>query len=486
MVGIRSYGGYVPRYRLNKMIVFGGMGWINPANIMNAQGEKAVANFDEDSVTMATTAAIDCVTGFGREEIGGVYFASTTSSYKERLCANLVAGALAADESIRTADFAGGLKAGTTALIAALDAVGAGSANNIVVSAADCRLGKMGSVQELMFGDGAGSMMVGDKDVIAEFKGSFSTGHDFVDHFRGSEAKYDRQWEERWIRDIGFGQFVPEAINGLCEKCGVAPTDFAKIIYPCYYGGARKKINKTLGFEPDKVQDNMQAIIGDCGTAQPLMMLAKALDEAKPGDKLLVVSYGSGCDALYFEVTDNITKLAPRRSITGSLAKRADLDNYIKYLVWRRMVPADTGLRGEEQKWTRWTLQWRTRKVILGMEASRCTKCGTQQFPPQRICVNPECGAIDEMERVIVSDKGGKVFSFTSDMLAASANPPAMYGAVDINGGGRYVFDFTDCAIDDLAVGKSVDFSFRIKYYDAMRDITNYFWKAVPVAEEAE
>ena len=64
--------------------------------------------------------------------------------------------------------------------------------------------------------------MVGDDDVIAEFKGSFSTGHDFVDHFRGGESKYDRQWEERWIRDVGFGQFIPEAINGLCEKYGVA------------------------------------------------------------------------------------------------------------------------------------------------------------------------------------------------------------------------------------------------------------------------
>src|SRR5450756_155647 len=486
MVGIRSYGGYVPRFRLNKMIIFGAMGWLNPANIMNAQGEKAVANFDEDSVTMATAAAIDCVTGFDRADIGGVYFASTTASYRERLCANLVAGALAADEGIRTADFAGGLKAGTTALLAALDAVGAGNANDVVVSASDCRLGKMASVQELMFGDGAAAFMVSDKDVIAEFKGSYSTGHDFVDHFRGAEAKYDRQWEERWIRDVGFGQFVPEAINGLCEKCGVAPTDFAKIIYPCYYGGARKKINKTFAFEPEKVQDNMQIAIGDTGSAQSLMMLASALEEAKPGDKMLVVGYGSGCDALFFEVTDNITRLTPRRGISGSLAKRTDLDNYLKYLTWRRMLPADTGLRGEEQKWTRWTLQWRNHKMILGMEASKCKKCGTQQYPPQRICVNPECGAIDEMEPVVVSDKGGKIFSFTSDMLAASLNPPAMYGTVDINDGGRYVFDFTDCSIDDLAVGKPVEFSFRIKYYDAMRDITNYFWKAVPVAEEAE
>ena len=107
----------------------------------------------------------------------------------------------------------------------------------MVVTAGDCRLGKMGSAQELMFGDGAASVMVGTDDVIAEYKGSFSTGHDFVDHMRGADTRYDRQWEERWMRDIGVGRFIPEAINGLCAKLGMAPGDFDKIIYPTYFGG---------------------------------------------------------------------------------------------------------------------------------------------------------------------------------------------------------------------------------------------------------
>lgn len=486
MIGIRSYGGYIPRYRLNRMVVFGSMGWINPANMLNAQGEKAVANFDEDSVTMAAAAAADCMAGLDREMVGGVYFASTTAPYKERLCANLVAGALATREQIRTADFGGGLKAGTTALIAALDAVSAGTAENVIVSAADNRLGTMGSVQELMFGDGAAALMVGDTDVIAEFKGSFSTGHDFVDHFRGGEAKYDRQWEERWIRDEGFGKFVTEAISGLCDKYGVAPGDFAKVVYPCYYGGARKGINKKLGLEPERVVDNLQAVVGDTGSAHALLMTAKALEEAKPGDRILVVSYGSGCDALYFEVTDRISDFKPRHGVGGNLARRADLDNYAKYLTWRRMVTVDTGLRGEEQKWTRWSLMWRSHRAMLGLEGNKCTACGTVQFPPQKVCVNPACGAIDQTEPIVLSDKGGKVASFTSDMLAASINPPAVYGSVNFNGGGRYVFDFTDCTVDDLKVGGPVDFSFRVKYYDKMRDITDYFWKAVPAAEGAE
>jgi len=292
------------------------------------------------------------------------------------------------------------------------------------------------------------------------------------------------QWEDRWIRDMGFDKFIPEAVGGLCEKCGVKVSDFAKIIYPCYYGGARKKLNKRLEFEPDKVMDNLQANVGDTGVAQPLVMLSKALQESKAGDKLLVISYGSGCDALYFEVTENIKKLAPRVGINGYLAKRAELDSYTKYLAWRRMIPLETGLRNEEDHWTRWSLVWRMDKLILGLQGSKCKKCGTQQFPAQRVCVNPNCLAIDEMETVYLSGNGGKIFSYTSDMLAASINPPAMYGAVDINGGGRFVFDYTDCVLDDLQVGKPIDFSFRIKFYDEKRDITNYFWKAVPDAGE--
>ena len=483
MIGIRSYGGYVPRYRLNRMLIFGSMGWINPATIVNARGEKAVANFDEDPITMAVAAGRDCLGDADREDIDGVYFASTTAPYKERQNANIVAGALATREDIRAADFAGSLKAGTTALLSALEAVAAENANNVIVCASDCRLGKMGTPQEMIFGDGGAAFLVGEEDVIAEFKGHYSLACDFVDHYRGAYAKYDRQWEDRWIRDVGYGTFIPQAIKGLCEKYDLKLGDFSKIIYPCYYGGARKKLNKKLELEPERVQDTMLEVIGDTGAAQPLMMMISALEESKPGDKILLIGYGNGCDVLFFEVTENIEKLVPRKGISGHIANRVELDNYLKYLTWRRMVPADVGMRGEEDRWTRWSMVWRNEKMIMGMVGSKCQKCGTQHFPDQRVCVNPDCGAVDEMDPVCISDKGGKVFSYTGDMLAASLNPPAIYGSVDINGGGRFLMDFTDCTLDDLAVGKPVEFSFRIKYYDDRRDITVYFWKAVPVAE---
>jgi 3-hydroxy-3-methylglutaryl CoA synthase len=466
------------------MLIFGAMGWLNPALIVNARGEKAVCNFDEDALTMAVAAGINCLKGFDRQAIEAVYFASTTAPYKERQNAGIIAGALCAPDEVRTADFGGSLKAGTSALLSAIEFVKAGSGSRAVVCAGDSRLGKMGSVQEMFFGDAGAAILVSDRDVVAEFKGSFSVTHDFVDHLRGADSKYDRQWEERWIRDFGYARFIPEAVEGLCNKYGLSLGDFSKVIYPCYYGGARKSINAKLGLEPEKVQDDMQATVGDSGAAHSLLMFAKALEEAKPGDKILLVSYGNGCDALWFEVTEAIEGLSERMRVSRSLARRADLDNYQKYLVWRDMAPADTGLRGEEDFVTRWSLEWRLHKAILGLQGTVCRKCGTQQWPPQRICVNPDCGAIDEMDRIYLADKGGTIFTYTSDLLAASINPPAIYGNVNFSGGGRSMFDFTDCTLEDLAVGKAVEFSFRIKYYDSKRDTTFYFWKAVPVQEE--
>jgi uncharacterized OB-fold protein len=87
------------------------------------------------------------------------------------------------------------------------------------------------------------------------------------------------------------------------------------------------------------------------------------------------------------------------------------------------------------------------------------------------------------MEDFCFSDKTGRIISYTGDMLAESYNPPAIYGSIEFDVGGRYMFDFTDCDLDSLSVGMPVSMSFRRKYYDEKRDIVGYFWKAIPQKE---
>ena len=139
-------------------------------------------------------------------------------------------------------------------------------------------------------------------------KASYSLTADFVDHFRGSKTSFDRQWEDRWIRDAGFGELIPKAIGGLLKKSRLQITDFSKVIFQCQYDAERKSLAKVLKMDPAKIQEPLHGTVGETGTAHSLLMFVKALEEAKPGDRILLVSFGSGCDALYFEVTDQIAR----------------------------------------------------------------------------------------------------------------------------------------------------------------------------------
>ena len=94
MIGIVSYGGYIPRLRLDRMSIYQQIGWLAPAVIMVAQGERSMCNWDEDSLTMAVAATRDCLLGTNKQEVDALYLASTTLPFADRLNAGIVATAL--------------------------------------------------------------------------------------------------------------------------------------------------------------------------------------------------------------------------------------------------------------------------------------------------------------------------------------------------------------------------------------------------------
>ena len=480
MVGITSYAAYIPWCRIQRMSIYAAMGWLNPASLL--PGEKAVANYDEDSISLAANAAHLCVGGLPPEEIDGVYFATTTAPYAERQNAGIIGSSLDLRSDVRTSDFTDSVKSGTGALIAAYDAIKSGSAQSIVVATADCRLGKPGAYLEEMYGDAAAALLVGNSKVIASIEGTYSTSHDFVDHWRWNAGAFNRNWEDRWIRDEGYGKHVPEAISGLLQKYNIKPSEIAKLVFPCMYTAAHSRIAKNLGFNPDQVQDHMFTQIGHAGAAYPLVLLAAALETAKPGDKVIVVSYGNGCDALLLQVTDEITKMTPQRSVAQQLAHRKDL-TYERFLVCSDVLDIDTGGRGDDIGPSPMSSWWRHSRAINGLVGSQCKSCGSPQFPPQRICANPSCGAVDEIEDYRFAGRKAKLSSYTGDMLAFSYNPPAVYGYVDFDGGGRMMLDVTDTELESCSVDMPVELTFRRKYRDPGRGVSGYFWKAIPVIQ---
>ena len=477
MAGITSYGAYIPRYRLDRKIIYSAMGFLGAGPL---PGEKAVANYDEDSISMAVAAGLDCLTGMERDKVGGLYFATVTQPYLIRQNASIIGTALDLRPDIRTADFVGCTKSGTGGILAAVNAVKGGEASSVLVCAADCRVGKPGSGQEHLYGDGAAAFLLGNDGEIASLEGSYSVFYDFPDRWRATGEEFEHVWEDRFIRDEGYTKIILEVLSGLVKKYDLDIKDFAKVIYPCPYPREHAAIAKRLGIDPSQIQDPMLGTVGDTGSAYPLMMLVAALEEAKPGDRIMVASFGSGSDAFFLEVTEKIDKVRDRQGIGKHLASKKELPSYEKYLAFRGVIPIEVGVRGEEIAFTQMSVLFRDRKAILGLCGSKCKRCGTPQFPPQRICVNPDCGAVDEMEDYRFSDKKGTLFTYTGDNLAASINPPATYGFVDFEGGGRSWFDITDCDLDSLEVGMPLEMTFRRKYLDEARGQRGYFWKAMP------
>ena len=481
MIGITSYGAYIPRLRLDRMAIFQAMGWFAPAIMMVAQGERSMCNWDEDAITMAVAASRDCLKGRNKANLDALYLASTTLPFADRQNAGIVSAALNLRAEFVTADFTASQKAATTALITAFESVLSGEKHNILVTASDRRETKTAYFYEMWFGDGAAALTVGDTDVIAEYKGSYSLSADFVDHYRGAGNQYDYVWEERWTRDAGYGTFIPQVVKGLFDKLGITMNDVDKLAFPCFFKGDHVKIARGLGAGPDKLVDNMHEVCGETGVAHAFMMFIAALEQARPGDRILMCGFGQGANALYFEVTENITRLSGRNGVAGSLANKKSLGNYHKWLKFRDLIKTEMGIRAEAPTQTATTVLWRKNKMILGLVGGKCRECGIPQFPKSDICVNPGCGAFYSQDDYEFADVPAKVKTFTGDMLAVSVDPPAIYGMVQFEGGGRLVADFTDCELDDIKVGLPVNMAFKCKGVDKERGFVNYFWKAVPV-----
>jgi hydroxymethylglutaryl-CoA synthase len=457
MIGITSYGAYVPLRRLST----------------GAQSEKAVANWDEDSLTMAVAAATDCLGGIGRETIDGLYFATTTPPYAEKLTATTAAWALELRPDILTADITGSLRAGSAALHMAADAVKAGSAKNVLVTASDLRMGASG--MDSGFGDGAAAFLIGDKDVIATIEFSYSLSNELLDVWRASGAKNVRSWEDRFVFEEGYLKILPQAVKSFFGKTGLAAKDITKAVF---YGPdlrRHREMAGRLGFKPEQVQEAFFDKLGNTGTAFTPMLLVAALEESKPGDKILLASYGDGADVLLLKVTDNIRKINGKWGMKRSLASKMMLRNQADYQAFREFITSDA----EKSPFgASASVIARERDAIYALRGVKCLNCGTVQYPPQRICTR--CHIKDNFEPYPFTDKKGKVFTFTlkygGDIPAFAR--PMVDTMVDFEGGGRALFGMTDMIADKVKVGMDVEMSFRT--LGAGGGIHNYFWRCMP------
>src|SRR5262245_35771714 len=465
MIGITGFGVHIPRYRLSGQTlaaVWGGSGG----------GERAVANHDEDSLTMAVEASLAALAERDGQGLGGVMLATTTPPYAEKSSAALLAAVVDAGRNLFATDLGGSLRAGTTGLRLALDAVAAGSAREVLVAAADIRPAPPGGDLEPVLGDGAAAVVVGEGDaVLARFEAAYSVTHEFSDVWRKADARFPEQGDPTFVRAYGYEKLIPEAVESLLSRAGLKRQAVATVA--CYAPDARLApgIRRALKF-PDSAMLRLPllAMVGNTGTASPLLALAAALEEAQAGDRVLVVGYGSGADALLFQATERLEQRDRSQGVTAQLRAGRPLTHYGKLLQFRRLVESEV-----VRAFTGLPVMQREERQDLRLYGQKCAACGAIQYPRRHLCW--QCSGKDLGEHRL--GRRGRVFTFTRDHLVPSPDPPTVMAAADLDGGGRFYTQMTDVDPATVDIGTPVELTFR-RFHEG-GELVNYFWKFRPV-----
>ncbi|WP_201780789.1 OB-fold domain-containing protein [Aneurinibacillus tyrosinisolvens] len=326
-----------------------------------------------------------------------------------------------------------------------------------------------------MFGDGAAAFLLGSgEDVIARIVDSVTIQEEAVGQWRSQGDPFLQNWEERFVSDV-FLQSVQEAAVRLAARNELTPESIAKIVVSGPGSKAYIQAVRKLGCKEEQIQDPLLLSAGAAGTAHGPMMLTAALEEAKPHDKILLLTFGEGADAILLEATEAIAEYPKRKGIKGHISIKNNELSYSDYVKWKGMLQVEPPRRPTTNRPSA-PAMYRNYHQNLGFYGSRCTECGTPQFPKQRVCVH--CQAKDKMEDYRFIGKKASVATYTVDYLAATPAPPALVAVIDFEGGGRIMCEVTDCSPEEVEIGMEVEMTFR-RLYEA-GGIHNYFWKARP------
>jgi 3-hydroxy-3-methylglutaryl CoA synthase/uncharacterized OB-fold protein len=461
LAGITRYGSYVPFFRLQRQA-------IGPAA---GRGERAVASYDEDAASLAVEAAREVLAGGA--EVDTLLFATTTPPYAEKLNAATVQAALGLPESVASVELGSCSRMGLAALGLGADLATAG--RRVLVTAADVVVGAPGGMRESQGGDAAVAFLTGpDDEAIARVIGRAGSTTELLDVWRLPQEPFAKSWEERFGAEI-LGPVAVDTATRALLAAGVEPTDLATVVLDAVNPRAIAGLPSALGLKPEQVADPLAASVGRSGAAHAGLLLARALDSASPGDRILIVSLADGCDALVLEVTDRVTEGRPARSVDAWIAsKREDLP-YNTWLKWRGILPFEPPRRPDPDRPGAPPMR-RSGGWKMAFHGSRCRSCRTGHQPPQRVCVS--CGSIDEMDTESFADQGCRIATYTLDHLAYTLQPPVVVGVLDFESGGRLTCELTDVEPAQVAIGDELEMTFRRLYTG--QGVHNYFWKARP------
>ncbi len=329
-LGISGYGVAIPRLRIKRDDYAKAWGSFSAAGV----NEKAVAGFDEDMLTLATKVsqrALESVP-LTPEKVTRFAFASTTPPYTEKLLSGTVLVGLGVPGDTFASDHTSSTRAGTEALLAGFEHL-MGNPNGVaLVAAADAPQASMWDPIEHGMGSGAAAFVLSGFATIAELEGTASfVSEYFGERFRPREEGQTRDLNVKKFSEGSFVTNTTKAASALLKKLGRKPEDYAQLVIQQPDARAPASVAAKLGFQDPQVAAGLIAAnLGDLGAASTPVGLAAALEASKVGDRILVVSYGSGAgsDALSFKV---VSDRKPAFTVSKESARKEYID-YVQYL----------------------------------------------------------------------------------------------------------------------------------------------------------
>jgi hydroxymethylglutaryl-CoA synthase len=460
---IGSVGAYAPLMRLDReaaarALKFSGLGG-------RGIGRRAVAGWDEDPVTLGVEAA-----RYTEGAPGAVVFASTSAPFFERLHATLIIDALALPSTTRARDVSGSRRCAVSALLDALLASGC-----TLVAAGERRPGRAGSPLHLSQGDGGAAALVAEEGA-ARLLGWASLSRDLVDIYASREHPEPYAYEERFVRDTTVSQVIAPTIRKALANAGLAGSDIQHAAVHEPVAGLWRDISKATGITAPNHASDVAAALGDLGAAHGLFGFALAAARAKPGERILLAGFGSGCDALVLELT---APMPGAESAEDALARGLAFGDYVRFLSLNGALEMDWGVRSEFEQKAQATVIERYGRDMVGFIGGR-DAAGNVQFPKSRIPVRPDAAGPEPMEDVRLADDPARIVSVTADRLNFTPDPPFWFGLTQFDNGARVMMEFTDADARGFSVGDRVRMRLRVKSHDQRRGFRTYFWKAAP------
>lgn len=337
-VGIVGYGAYIPRYRVAGEEI--AQVWQGEQHAEPPVQEKSVPGPDEDVITMAVEAATNALNRASVEpnQIRAVWVGSESHPYAVKPSGTLVAQALGIAPTTLAADLEFACKAGTEAMQAATALVGSGMADYALAIGMDTAQARPGDALEYTAAAGGAAYLMGPaEEALAVLEGSYSHVTDTPDFFRRAHARYPEHGN-RFTGEPGYFAHVLAATRALLDGMALTPADIAAVIFHQPNPKFPQRVARELGFTPAQLRAGLLApLIGNCYAGASPLGLSRALDEAEPGDRLLVVSFGSGAgsDALLYRATDALPACRPLAPPTQHYLERRQPISYATYARWR-------------------------------------------------------------------------------------------------------------------------------------------------------